>query len=144
MIDNYPAAYSVAMSINPSNLRHNQVLVFDSVILNSGKVYDKTCGIFTPTSKGVYVLFAINYYDKSRKEFGGRDHTKQQRALSNLRRGQRVLFSWFQYGHRCSRHRWQSPGQNPRPISWRRCHHWRVYQVLRHLSKNLNKVFIKK
>lgn len=58
MIDNYPAAYSVAMSINPSNLRHNQVLVFDSVILNSGKVYDKTCGIFTPTSKGVYVLFA--------------------------------------------------------------------------------------
>lgn len=58
MNGNYQTAFSTYISKFISNLQHNQQLVFDIAILNNGNAYDETSGVFTPTTKGVYVLFA--------------------------------------------------------------------------------------
>uniref|UniRef100_K1QF78 Caprin-2 n=1 Tax=Magallana gigas TaxID=29159 RepID=K1QF78_MAGGI len=58
MIANYPTAFSTSMSRGLSNIQNNQVLPFDIATLNIGNAFDITSGVFTPTTKGVYVLFS--------------------------------------------------------------------------------------
>nr|XP_011413770.2 complement C1q tumor necrosis factor-related protein 8 [Crassostrea gigas] len=58
MTANYPTAFSTSMSRDLSNIQNNQVLPFDIATLNIGNAFDITSGVFTPTTKGVYVLFS--------------------------------------------------------------------------------------